>query len=1196
MSLQESSREMSAKTRRQGRISALARQFVAILLIGLMAMPTLVPYQTLAQDSGNENFRVRLKSREFVPVPGVEPAMKRQQQAASLGERIHVLVQFWQIPSGAERATLENAAVELLAYVPANTWFASMPAGLSLQSDALAGVRWIGAIQPEDRMAPTLRAGVIGPHATHDDGTVSLDVRFLADVTNVEVTRLLARYNGEIEAKATDFHRFTVRLDPRAISSLAGEDGVQWIAEAAPPKTTDNDGARARTNADAVQSAPYNLSGSGVDLGIWDGGRVDTHVDFSGRLTVVDAGASVSDHATHVAGTMAGDGSNSASQGGSPLQWRGMAPGADIISYYWDNNLIDHNGAINTYGIELSQNSWGYTIKQAWPYQNCYLYGNYDYDAPDYDDIITGRYGKRISVIFSAGNERNDGDCGMSGTPPYINYANIGPPATAKNIIAVGATNSNDDSMTSFSSWGPMDDGRIKPDVVAPGCESTGEGYIHSTLPGNIYGGPDWCGTSMAAPVVSGISALLIQQYHTTFGADPLPSTLKALLVQTAVDMDDGTSYYNPGPDYASGYGRVDAQAAVAEVIAQHIREDHVSHGQTDSFTVNVPAGTPSLKVTLAWDDEPGAVNANPALVNNLDLILVEPNGTTTHLPWLLDPANPSNDATTGTDSVNNVEQVQVNNPVAGTWQVQVAGTSVPMGPQDYSLAGQTFTPGGGNTPPTISGLPDQTLPVNTSRDNAIDLWAYASDTEDSDSDLTFTISNSPDTNAGVSIDSSNRYIDINPTTDWTGTTDVEVQVEDTGNLTDTDSFQVAVITLVPDIGVSPTSFEETVYEGEMVTKTLTISNTGDSDLDFSIQEQEGITTIVLRLWKLTVPQSDTDIPTDKGKATVAALSTVENTGYTPEPIAPKLTAEQLESLSKLFSTQPLEGKELGKLDAPLADVELIIDDGTQENGLVLSHPLTMIEFRVVLFNHFDAAMLAGFPFTLDRIDIHEDTHNLQGEQIQLLVYADADGGDPSNATLLYSEIVNVQTQNGWNSYTLANPVVVSDPADILIGFSTYYADGGVPWPGDRFPYPMDETAPQGRSYLASMNDTGDSVDPSDLSSFPNLVEMGDTSAPANWLIRGYGSLGGDVPWLSEEPISGTVPAGGSLPMDVIFNATGLAQGDYTASLVISSNDPDENPVTVPVVLHVLAGGAGTTNYLPIILKNYSDSGRPPPP
>jgi subtilisin family serine protease len=685
---------MNDERQPRGKANTLARWTAASLLIGLamMLILTTSPHPTLAQD---QDIAVLLKSRQFVPEPGIEPAVQRQQQIASPDERIHVFMQFWQIPSDSERASLEDAGVDLLAYVPTNTWFASMPAGTSLQSETLAMVRWIGTIQPEDRMAPALRAGQ-GARVSHADGTVSLDLRFFSDITSAEVSQIVAKYNGVIEASAPEFHRFTVRVDPGSIEGLAGEDGVQWITDAPPPKTTENDGSRARTNVDALHDAPYNLSGADVDLGIWDGGVVDNHVDFSGRLTVVDTGASVDSHATHVAGTMAGDGSNSASQGGTPFQWKGMAPGADIISYYWDNNLTDHNSGINTYGIELSQNSWGYTISSV--FGNCSLYGDYDGDAPDYDSIITGLYGKRISVIFAGGNERDDGDCGMSSTPPYLNYAKLGPPATAKNIIAVGATNSDDDTMTDFSSWGPVDDGRIKPDVVAPGCEAGGEGYIHSTLPGNTYGSPIYCGTSMAAPAVSGISGLIVEQYRTSYGADPLPSTVKALLIQTAVDLDDGTVYYNPGPDYSSGYGRVDAQAAVDGIIARHVREDQISNGQTDSFTFDVLTDTVSLKVTLAWDDEPGAVNASPALVNNLDLVLVEPDGATMHRPWVLNPANPSNNATTGIDSVNNVEQVQVHSPMTGTWEARVIGTNVPVGPQGYSLV----APLGGSAPSSV--------------------------------------------------------------------------------------------------------------------------------------------------------------------------------------------------------------------------------------------------------------------------------------------------------------------------------------------------------------------------------------------------------------------------------------------------------------------------------------------------------------
>jgi uncharacterized repeat protein (TIGR01451 family) len=152
------------------------------------------------------------------------------------------------------------------------------------------------------------------------------------------------------------------------------------------------------------------------------------------------------------------------------------------------------------------------------------------------------------------------------------------------------------------------------------------------------------------------------------------------------VDLSDATVYYNPGPDYASGYGRVDARAAVDAIRARQAHEDQVSNGQSDVYTLTVPAGTPSLKVTLAWDDVPGTPNAVPALVNNLDLVLVAPDGSTNHRPWVLNPANPTAHATRGVDSINNVEQVLVNNPATGTWEVRVSGTQVPQGPQLYSL------------------------------------------------------------------------------------------------------------------------------------------------------------------------------------------------------------------------------------------------------------------------------------------------------------------------------------------------------------------------------------------------------------------------------------------------------------------------------------------------------------------------------
>jgi subtilisin family serine protease len=591
---------------------------------------------------------------------------------------------------------------------------------VALEPRALASLpeqyslRWVGPLEARDRLAPILAQFIADAPAS---GDLFLRVHFFEDVSAYQAQVFLNAHAFAVVAAVPERHDYDIIVPFAQLDSLLNADAVQWMDFGPPEKIAQNECARWRTNVDPVQAAPYNLDGSGVDLGIWDGGKVYAHTDFSGRLTVVEPGAAVDDHATHVAGTMAGSGANSAAQGGEALQWRGMAPNADIFSYFWDFSVSDHNGAINTQGVDLSQNSWGYVVNSG----NCSLYGNYSNDAPSYDDIITGLYGRRIPVVFAAGNERDDGDCGMSSAPPYLNYANIGPPGTGKNIITVGATNSNNDSMTSFSSWGPLDDGRIKPDVVAPGCESlVVQNYIKSTLSGNIYAGTGWCGTSMAAPVVSGISGLLIEQYRLTYGGDPQPATVKGLLIHTAADLDDSTSYYNPGPDYASGYGRVDAQAAVQAVIDQRLRQDALSHGQVDWFTIQAPPGASSVKVTLVWDDEPGTLNANPALVNNLDLWLVAPDGTTIHRPWILNPASPAANATRGTDSRNNVEQVMVPSPAAGTWDVKVQGTSVIPAGQSYSLIGGPFTP--------FTGLPaafNKSDPANTASDLLNVQWLF---------------------------------------------------------------------------------------------------------------------------------------------------------------------------------------------------------------------------------------------------------------------------------------------------------------------------------------------------------------------------------------------------------------------------------------------------------------------------------------
>lgn len=620
-------------------------------------------------DLPNSDFEIKLKSRRFIPPEDISSAIEFHIRP-SPHRRIHVLMQFKDIPNIAQREILKNAGVNMLNYIPQKAWFVSVPQEITQAQLINANVRWIGPILPEDKIfLPILNRGV-APWAVNPDGTVNLEASFFKDVSLDDARQLMVGMGAIIKEESAVSHHLTITVSADKIMDIANQDIVRWIIEERPPKIPLNDGSRANVGANAIQTTPYNLSGSGVDVGIWDGGDVDsTHDDFGARVTIVD-GAGVGDHATHVAGTMGGDGTLSSSNGGTAYQWKGMAPQMDIISYLWDNNITDHQGAISTYGIEISQNSWGYQIT------NPAYYGYYGWDAPEYDDIVTSLYNKKISVVFAAGNDRT-----ASRT-----YDTIGPPSTAKNIICVGAINSDNDSMTTFSGWGPMNDGRIKPDVVAPGDELGGEGYIKSTLPGDTYGGPGWYGTSMAAPAVSGCASLIIQDFRSLYaGLDPLPSTVKALLQHEAKDLG------NIGPDYSYGYGDIQIQDSIDKLRTKSLLEDEISHNNLDTYSFYVPEGSTKVKITLVWDDEPATEGASVTLVNDLDLIVTDPNDVR-YYPWTLNPSSPSLPAVkTQEDHTNNVEQVEASGSITtGNWTIKVFGKNVPYAPQKYSLI---FTP-----------------------------------------------------------------------------------------------------------------------------------------------------------------------------------------------------------------------------------------------------------------------------------------------------------------------------------------------------------------------------------------------------------------------------------------------------------------------------------------------------------------------
>ncbi|MES2440471.1 MAG: MBG domain-containing protein [Verrucomicrobiota bacterium] len=500
--------------------------------------------------------------------------------------------------------------------------------------------------------------------------------------------------------------------------------------------TTDNSSAAISTGASLLQTSPYSLTGAGVTIGLWDGGSGrSTHQEFNGRLSVMD-GASSADHATHVGGTLIA--------AGVVASARGMADAATVHSYDWNSDTTEMTARGATSAgeagkIYLSNHSYGYV--GGWNYVNngtrvWEWYGQGTTAAAIEDDF--GRYNNysRDSdslafktpyyLIFrSAGNERVDspstgqtvalspGATTVVSYDPAIHpggdgnyrggFDSISFDAIAKNVVTIGSTADavangvRDPSMaysSSFSSWGPTDDGRIKPDLVANGEA------LYSSLDGGDASYGAYSGTSMATPNATGSAALLIQQYGNLFPGQAMrASTLKGLLIHTADDRG------NVGPDYKYGWGLVNVRAAADLVQDQHdlplkqrITENQLtstSITRTHSFNWD---GISPISATLCWTDPAATALTTPdsrtaRLVNNLNVKIIAPDGSE-FLPFVMPfvgtwtQSSMDAPATTGINNTDNVEQVRIGAPSAtGTYQavVSFSGT-LTNGTQNYSL------------------------------------------------------------------------------------------------------------------------------------------------------------------------------------------------------------------------------------------------------------------------------------------------------------------------------------------------------------------------------------------------------------------------------------------------------------------------------------------------------------------------------
>ncbi len=394
------------------------------------------------------------------------------------------------------------------------------------------------------------------------------------------------------------------------------------------------------------------------DTGVWGGHNflpVAKHAWYAPYGAANGNWADCHGHGTHVSGTTAG---------GDSL-YAGMAPEAHLIgqvmlSCGWGVGAQQQLRDAYVNGANASTNSWGEDAEYG-------VYGGfprgYDIATRDANDFAAGR--QELLVLFAAGNSGPGAD-------------SIGPPATAKNIITIGAASANSLGIAGFSSRGPTDDGRIKPDLMATGEQVTSASLACAACV------TSWAGTSMATPASTG-SAVVLMDYHIDqYGVAPSPALTKALLINGAVPLA-GQTY----PGMNQGWGRINVPRSVFETPTRKIWFQEQAPtlalltGQEATWDVDMGAGS-EMKVNLVWGDQPGAGNNPiPALVNDLGLELVAPDASVYTGNNFVNGFSVTGGSL---DGINNVEGFRLAAPQAGVWQIKVKGSNVPIGPQDFAL------------------------------------------------------------------------------------------------------------------------------------------------------------------------------------------------------------------------------------------------------------------------------------------------------------------------------------------------------------------------------------------------------------------------------------------------------------------------------------------------------------------------------